>query len=102
VPCEGGISPLAEDQVKKNLNLLNGDWNYLNGALVQKYTFKTFKDSLTFVNKIANLAEQEGHHPDIEINYNKVTLSLITHAIKGLSENDFILAAKADLIFKSL
>jgi 4a-hydroxytetrahydrobiopterin dehydratase len=64
----------------------------------QKFKFKYFKEAMVFVNKIAELAESEGHHPDIEISYNKVEIELTTHAIGGLSTNDFILASKIELL----
>lgn len=76
------------------------DWSLLtiNGihTIEKRFKFKDFTGAMKFVNKVAALAEQEGHHPDIIINWNKVTLQLSTHAIKGLSENDFIMAAKID------
>ena len=76
------------------------DWMLLtiNGInnLEKKFKFKDFVEAMKFVNKVAVLAEKEGHHPDITINWNRVTLQLSTHAIKGLSENDFIMAAKID------
>jgi 4a-hydroxytetrahydrobiopterin dehydratase len=65
-------------------------------AISRTFRFKSFRDAVAFVNLVANLAEEEGHHPDITINYRKVTFTLTTHAIGGLSENDFILAAKID------
>jgi len=65
-------------------------------SLGRSFKFKDFEEAMEFVNKVAELAETEGHHPDISISWNKVRLTLITHAIKGLSENDFIVAAKAD------
>lgn len=73
-------------------------WSVLNGLKIQKeFTFKDFKEALTFVDKLGALAESEGHHPDIFLHgWNKVTVTLSTHAIKGLSLNDFIVAAKAD------
>ena len=78
------------------------DWALLtiNGIhnLEKKLKFKDFVEAMKFVNKVAVLAEKEGHHPDITINWNKITMQLSTHAIKGLSENDFIMAAKIDKI----
>ena len=67
-----------------------------NARIFKEYKFKDFIGAMNFVDKVAELAEEEGHHPDIHINYNKVLLELWTHAIGGLSENDFILAAKID------
>ena len=67
--------------------------------LTKKFTFKNFKEVMVFLNKVADLAEQEGHHPDIEAHYKEVSLTFTTHAVKGLSENDFIMAAKVNRIF---
>lgn len=71
-----------------------GGWKLKENRIQKIYTFKDFKESMEFVNRVADLAEEEGHHPDIAISWNKVTLTLTTHAIGGLSQNDFILAAK--------
>lgn len=97
VPCEGGMPSLVPEEVENLKKQISDDWNILDYKLVtKKFKFKTFKDSIAFTNKIADLAEKEGHHPDIAINYNRVTITLTTHAVKGLSENDFIMAAKID------
>lgn len=98
VPCEGGTKPLAPDKISEYVKAVNPQWQVIeNKSIKRKYKFKDFRQSLDFVVKVANLAESEGHHPDITINYNKVTLELTTHAIGGLSENDFIMAVKIDL-----
>lgn len=100
VPCEGGTPPLTdaqEDTLKEqtpNWILMRGDQNIVVHKIRRQFTFKTFKDAISFVNKVADLAETEGHHPDIYVFYNKVQLELFTHAVGGLSENDFIMAAK--------
>lgn len=73
-------------------------WNLKNDKIQKVYKFKSFKESIEFVNRVAELAEREGHHPNIKISWNKVTLNLTTNAIHGLSKNDFILAAKIDEI----
>lgn len=73
-------------------------WKLKENKIRKVYRFKDFKESMRFVNKVADLAEEEGHHPDILVSWNKVTLTLTTHAIGGLSRNDFILAAKIDKI----
>lgn len=97
VPCEGGTKPLTWDKIKEYLPAINPEWEVVDDLkLKRKFKFKNFKQSMVFVNKVAKLAETEGHHPDIKINYNKVTLELTTHAILGLSENDFIMAAKIE------
>lgn len=98
IPCEaGGVEPFSQAQVEEYLKETNG-WALDEKALKisKEFKFKDFIGAINFVNNIAEIAEGEGHHPDIKINYNKVTLELSTHAIGGLSENDFILAAKID------
>lgn len=98
-PCEGKVEPFSKDEIKEFQSLLKMPWTVVENKKIRKeFTFKKFTDSISFVNRVANVAEQEDHHPDIEINYNKVTITLWTHAINGLSENDFILAAKIDEI----
>ena len=97
VPCEGGVPPLTKEQIVPLMNEIIG-WNVVNGMVLEKeYKWKNFKEALTFVNTVGKIAEEQGHHPDIFLHgWNKVKLSLSTHAINGLSENDFILAAKID------
>ncbi len=98
-PCEGGTLPMQKEDAVKLMTQVSG-WQLLqiNGtdAIEKKFKFKDFAEAMRFVNKVAALAEEEGHHPGIKINWNKVALQLTTHAIKGLSENDFIMAAKID------
>lgn len=97
VPCEGGIPPLNENQIKAFLSLIDKRWEVVGvKKIVKEYHFVSFKHTMDFVNKVAEIAEQEGHHPDLFISYDRCRLELWTHAIKGLSENDFILAAKID------
>lgn len=109
VPCEGGTPPLSdekENELKKEVPewiLLRGDTSassvqVLVHKLRRQFSFKTFMDAIAFVEKVAQVAEKEQHHPDIYIFYNKVQLELFTHAVGGLSENDFIMARKIDLI----
>jgi 4a-hydroxytetrahydrobiopterin dehydratase len=99
VPCEGGVDPIDREGAQKYLPDVPG-WNLsLDSKMITKeFKFKDFIGAINFVNNIAELAESEGHHPDIKINYSKVTLDLWTHAIGGLSENDFIMAAKINEI----
>lgn len=99
VPCEGGTKPLSPDNYGAFLRTLSG-WNDTDPNKIEKiFKFKNFKEALVFVNKVGEIAETEQHHPDINLfNWNKVKLTLTTHAIKGLSENDFILAAKIEEI----
>jgi 4a-hydroxytetrahydrobiopterin dehydratase len=102
VPCEGGIPPLDESQIKGYLPAVPS-WELLEKepkSIQKTFEFKDFEHAIEFVNEVAELAEDEGHHPDILIRWNKVTLTLYTHAIKGLHENDFILAAKIDSLLE--
>lgn len=96
VPCEGGVPPLTESEIAPLLSELSDPSWKIDGAkkLMKEWKFEDFKQSMHFVNAVAKIAEEEGHHPDIWISYNIVRLELSTHAIGGLSENDFILAAK--------
>ena len=96
VPWEGGTLPLSDSPIKKYLKEVPA-WIIIDGKKISRgFKFNSFSQAMFFVNKVADLAEAEGHHPDIHIFYNKVSLELSTHAIGGLSENDFILAAKID------
>ena len=97
IPCEAGVEPFTERQAKDYLVQAPGWMLDENIKKISKeYKFKDFIGAMNFVQRVADLAEEEGHHPDIHIHYNRVLLELWTHAIGGLSENDFILAAKID------
>ena len=97
VACEAGTPPLDETQVTKYKLQIDTSWNVTEKLLSRDFKFKDFKEALDFINKVGAIAEEEGHHPDIHLtSYNKVKIELFTHAISGLSENDFILAAKID------
>jgi 4a-hydroxytetrahydrobiopterin dehydratase len=99
VPCRGGIPPLKGDALAQLHKQLGGSWKVINEHHLEKeYLFKDFKDALGFTNKVGEIAEQEGHHPDIFLSYGKVIIQLWTHKIDGLTESDFILAAKCDKI----
>ena len=95
VPCEGGTKPLTPGEAEPFLKAVE-DWQLENGGkkIMKKFKFPDFKTALNFVNKIGAIAEEEGHHPDIKLGYGKVEVELSTHAIGGLSVNDFIMAAK--------
>ena len=94
VPCEGGMPPLPEDKVQELIKQVP-DWSLEEGKVIRKFQFKNFREAIDFVNKVAELAESENHHPNISVyGWNKVKLTFFTHAVKGLSENDFIMAAK--------
>ena len=99
VPCEGGMAPLTKEVVDEYHNEIPG-WEIAADyhSLVKSYRFKNFAQAMQFVGQVAVIAEKEGHHPGITISYNKVRLVLITHAIGGLSENDFIVAAKINTL----
>lgn len=96
-PCEGGVPPLDRTQAEGYLAVLSGWTLSDDGKSIRKeYKFKNFKEVIAFFNRIAEKAEEENHHPDLRIGYSRVTVELSTHSIGGLSENDFILAAKFD------
>ena len=99
VPCEGGMPPLDHEYVQKYATQVP-DWTVAEDekSIKRELTFKDFVAAMKFVDAIVPVAEGEGHHPDIYIFYNKVRLELSTHAVGGLSENDFILAAKIDAL----
>jgi len=100
VPCEGGMPAMSPSETNQYLSKVLG-WELIENIKIKKeFKFKDFKQSLDFVNKVGSLAEQEQHHPNITIIYNKVRIVLFTHAIGGLSQNDFIMAAKIDQINK--
>ncbi len=98
VPCEGGMPPFNREQIEK-YSKEAPDWKVIDDKKIMKeFKFKDFVAAMAFVNKVAEIAEAEGHHPDIYIYYNLVRFELSTHAVKGLSENDFILAAKINAL----
>jgi 4a-hydroxytetrahydrobiopterin dehydratase len=97
VPCKGGVAPLKGKDLKKLAGELKGGWRIVKEHQLEKeYKFDNFREALAFTNRVGELAESQNHHPDIYLAWGKVKLTLSTHKIKGLSESDFILAAKAD------
>ena len=98
-PCEGGVAPLVEAQIKPMLKGLQG-WSVEGGRLVKEYPFKNYYQTMAFVNALAWISHREDHHPDLTVGYNKCRVAYMTHAIGGLSENDFICAAKCDALFE--
>tara|TARA_B100000427_G_C15458248_1_gene572826 strand:+ start:180 stop:515 length:336 start_codon:yes stop_codon:yes gene_type:complete len=103
IPCQGGIPPLNSNQINTFIKNLDNNWKVYNEKEIKKeYIFDTYHEAISFTNKIANLAEEEGHHPFIHINYKRVVIILYTHKINGLHENDFILASKCDVIFNRI
>ena len=97
IPCESGGDPLSESEAKKNLAEVP-NWKLNEKKIEREFIFTDFKDAMKFVNKVADLAEDEGHHPDFHVHWNKVLVELWTHSMNGLSENDFIVAAKINNI----
>jgi 4a-hydroxytetrahydrobiopterin dehydratase len=95
--CEGGVPPLTREEIAK-LHPKVSHWNISADAkkISRDYKFQDFHHTMAFVNKIAAMANEEGHHPDMKVGYNYCTVEYTTHALNGLSENDFICAAKVD------
>ena len=97
-PCEGGVPPLAEAAVRELRQALHADWQLSADGkwLSRQFAFPGYARTMGFVNAIAWIAESEGHHPDLDVSYGKVLVRWSTHAVNGLTENDFICAAKVD------
>ncbi len=104
VPCHGGMPTLTEQAIGAYMGIIDGSWRRerigIKGeAIVRKLSFRNFKEALAFFNKVAEIAEEEGHHPDMGIyGWKNVRLSLTTHAVHGLTDNDFVMAAKIDAL----
>lgn len=97
VPCETGTLPLTKDEFDPLLKKLKLEWEVIDNKKIRhEFKFKDFAAALRFVNKVAKIAQAEGHHPNIHIYYNRVVIDLTTHFTQGLSENDFIMAAKIE------
>tara|TARA_B100000989_G_scaffold288668_1_gene259610 strand:- start:143 stop:487 length:345 start_codon:yes stop_codon:yes gene_type:complete len=105
VPCEGGVAPFDMSDIYKYQKKVDG-WEITKNKddiffLFKKFEFENFLKSQNFVNEVGNVSENEGHHPDISFGWGYAEIKVTTHAIKGLSENDFILAAKIDKIISA-
>jgi 4a-hydroxytetrahydrobiopterin dehydratase len=99
VPCKGGVPPLTHDEIAPYLTDLGNEWEVEGDHHLQKeYRFKNFREALAFTNRVGELAEEVGHHPDIELSWGRVKLTVFTHKIGGLHEADFVFAAKADRV----
>ncbi|QQG38214.1 MAG: 4a-hydroxytetrahydrobiopterin dehydratase [Candidatus Kaiserbacteria bacterium] len=99
IPCEAGLAPMTKEEAEKLSQQVQGWHLGADGKhLSKEFRFENFLEAMAFANKITAVAESEGHHPDLSIGWGRVGVELSTHAIKGLSENDFILAAKIDEI----
>lgn len=96
-PCEGGTPPMSEAEIGALLPLLDG-WERAGAGITKAFRFKGWGETMAFVNAVAWIAHRENHHPDLEVSYNRCRVSYTTHAVGGLSENDFICAAKVDAL----
>jgi 4a-hydroxytetrahydrobiopterin dehydratase len=97
IPCKGGIPPLKGENLTPLYKQLGGDWNLIDEHHLEKeFRFKNFREALAFTNRVGELAENQKHHPDICLSWGKVDIKIWTHKIDGLTESDFILAAKVD------
>lgn len=100
VPCREGTPPLDRSRIASLIGQLDEGWDLnLNSHIEKSYKFKNFSGPMSFANRIAELADSEGHHPDLHITWGKCVIEIWTHAIQGLSENDFVLAAKVDRLW---
>lgn len=98
-PCSLGTPPLEGDALDALYDEIDKAWQLENNlVLVRKYKFKDFKEALDFVNRLGEIAEAQGHHPDLELGWGRVVIRLTTHKIHGLSRNDFIMAARIDAL----
>jgi 4a-hydroxytetrahydrobiopterin dehydratase len=99
VPCEAGAEPLTAEEIRSKAQQLDPAWQVVEEHhLAREFKFDDFRQALDFVNEVGELAEEEGHHPDIYLSYGKVKIELWTHKINGLHENDLIMAAKIDAL----
>ena len=100
-PCSGNTPKLGGEELQDYYSRLSEGWDLVdNHHLRKSYDFENFKQALDFTNKIGEMSEEEGHHPDIELTWGEVTVTVYTHAIDGLSDNDFIWASKADELYE--
>jgi 4a-hydroxytetrahydrobiopterin dehydratase len=98
-PCKGGVPPMGEPELSEWAQRLGGDWQVKDGHHLEKtYKFKDFRTALAFTNRVADLAEIVGHHPALCLSWGKVQVTLWTHKVGGLSETDFVFAAKCDAL----
>ena len=101
VPCKGGTPPLPKEERTNLLKELAHNWEVMDGHHLHKeYAFKNFVEALDFTNKVGEIAEQQGHHPNICLTWGKVGVTIFTHKIDGLTESDFVLAAKIENLYQ--
>lgn len=98
-PCEGGVPAMKESEIREQLRQLDG-WSYEKGEVTKTFSFKNYYQTVSFVNAVAWIAHQEDHHPTMEFGYKNCRVRYSTHAVNGISENDFICAAKVDELLK--
>jgi len=103
IPCQKGGSPLVGEAISRYLAVLGGGWQVIEDHHLEKvYKFKNFLEALAFTNAVGQIAEQQSHHPEITLSWGFVSMRLWTHKVDGLTENDFILAAKADGVYPTV
>ena len=99
IPCEGGIPALTEKEIAELRKYISNGWTVVdNNKLTKEFFFVSYRHTIDFVNRVADIAEEEGHHPVLYVYFGSAVIELWTHSINGLSENDFILASKIDKI----
>jgi 4a-hydroxytetrahydrobiopterin dehydratase len=102
VPCRGGVPPLEGEELERLARELGGGWEVVDDHhLAKSFPFPDFAEGLAFVNRVGALAEAEGHHPDLTLRWGEVSVTIWTHKVDGLTESDFILAAKIDRCLSS-
>jgi len=102
VPCRGGVPPLQGDELRRLHAELGHDWQVVDEHHLEKeYRFKNFRQALDFTNRVGELAEAQGHHPDLHLAWGKVRVTIWTHKIEGLTESDFVFAAKTEPLFET-
>jgi 4a-hydroxytetrahydrobiopterin dehydratase len=99
IPCQGGVEPLRGEDLRQRTSQLGQGWDVVEGKSIEKtWSFDNFAETWGFVSQVAELAREQDHHPDVYFTYGKATITLWTHKIDGLHDNDFIMAAKIDRI----
>lgn len=100
VPCQGGVPPLRGEELQRLTEELGSGWKVVEGHHLEKeYEFPDFRQALAFTSQVGELAEEQGHHPDIYLAWGRVRVTIWTHKIDGLTESDFVLAAKTEELF---
>ncbi len=100
VPCRGGVPPLTPEQIRPLHQELDSGWDVVDHHhLTREYRFQNFKEALDFVNRVGEMAEEQGHHPDLYLAWGRVRVEVWTHKIDGLTESDLIFAAKCDTLY---